>query len=112
LRTACRSQPYEPRRISPTPRPSLRRCASGDADRILPADAASRRQAKLIKNVKFVELAGGPHGVLWTHAEQINTELTKFLGWWLWPTTNFAFFEARQRKKKPRTQCLPAAPAM
>ena len=36
----------------------------GDADRILPADASSRRQAKMIKKVKFVELPGGPHGVL------------------------------------------------
>jgi len=51
----------------------------GDADRILPADASSRRQAKLIKNVTFVELKGGPHGVLWTHAEQVNAELLKFL---------------------------------
>ena len=51
----------------------------GDADRILPAEAASRRQAKMIKNVKFVELKDGPHGVLWTHAEQVNSELVKFL---------------------------------
>jgi len=51
----------------------------GDADRILPAEATSRRQAKMIKNVTFVELKGGPHGVLWTHAEQINSELVKFL---------------------------------
>jgi pimeloyl-ACP methyl ester carboxylesterase len=51
----------------------------GDADRILPPDATSRRQAKMIKNVKFVELAGGSHGVLWTHAEQINSELVRFL---------------------------------
>jgi non-heme chloroperoxidase len=51
----------------------------GDADRILPADAASRRQAKLIKNVRFVELKDGPHGVLWTHAEEVNSELVKFL---------------------------------
>ena len=51
----------------------------GDDDRILPADATSRRQAKMIKNVKFVELPGGPHGVLWTHAGQINSELVKFL---------------------------------
>ena len=51
----------------------------GDADRILPADATSRRQAKMIKNARSVELNGGPHGVLWTHAEQINTELVKFL---------------------------------
>ena len=51
----------------------------GDADRILPPDATSRRQAKMIKDVKFVELAGGPHGVRWTHADQINTELVRFL---------------------------------
>jgi pimeloyl-ACP methyl ester carboxylesterase len=51
----------------------------GDADRILPPDATSRRQAKMIKNVKFVELPGGPHGVLWTHADQINKELVRFL---------------------------------
>jgi pimeloyl-ACP methyl ester carboxylesterase len=51
----------------------------GDADRILPADASSRRQAKMIKNVRFVELKGGPHGLLWTHAEEVNSELVKFL---------------------------------
>jgi len=51
----------------------------GDADRILPPDATSRRQAKMIKNVKLVELPGGPHGVLWTHADQINSELVRFL---------------------------------
>ena len=51
----------------------------GDADRILPAEATSRRQAKMIKDVRLVELKGGPHGVLWTHAEQINAELVKFL---------------------------------
>jgi len=29
--------------------------------------------------VKYVELPGGPHGVLWTHADQINAELVSFL---------------------------------
>src|SRR5688500_17277484 len=51
----------------------------GDADRILPPDATSRRQARIIKHVKFVELPGGPHGVLWTHADRINSELVSFL---------------------------------
>jgi pimeloyl-ACP methyl ester carboxylesterase len=51
----------------------------GDADRILPPDATARRQAKMIKKVKFVELPGGPHGVLWTHADRINSELVSFL---------------------------------
>ena len=35
----------------------------GDDDRILPPDATSRRQAKMIKNVKFVEIKGGSHGI-------------------------------------------------
>ncbi len=41
----------------------------GDDDRILPADVTSRRQAKLIKGVEFIEIKGGSHGKLpWTHA--------------------------------------------
>lgn len=51
----------------------------GDADRILPADATSRRQAKMLKNVEFIEFEGGPHGVLWTHADEINSALVRFL---------------------------------
>ena len=51
----------------------------GDADRILPPDATSRRQVKMIKHAKLVELPGGSHGVLWTHADQINSELVRFL---------------------------------
>ena len=51
----------------------------GDADRILPPDATSRKQAKMIKNCKFVELPGGPHGVLWTHADRVSSELVSFL---------------------------------
>jgi non-heme chloroperoxidase len=51
----------------------------GDDDRILPAEATSRRQAKMIKNVKYVEINGGSHGITWTRAEEINAELVKFL---------------------------------
>jgi pimeloyl-ACP methyl ester carboxylesterase len=51
----------------------------GDDDRILPADATSRRQAKLIKNVKYVEINGGSHGITWTRAEDINAALVEFL---------------------------------
>jgi pimeloyl-ACP methyl ester carboxylesterase len=51
----------------------------GDADRILPPEATARRQAKMIKGAKFVELPGGPHGVLWTHAESVNKELVSFI---------------------------------
>lgn len=51
----------------------------GDADRVLPPDATARRQVKEIQDVKFVELPGGPHGVLWTHADRVNSELVSFL---------------------------------
>jgi non-heme chloroperoxidase len=51
----------------------------GDDDRILPADVTSKRQVKMIKNVRFTEIKGGSHGLPWTHAEEINTELVKFL---------------------------------
>ena len=51
----------------------------GDADRILPPDATSRRQAKLIKHVKFAEIVGGPHGLCWTHADRVNAELVPFV---------------------------------
>jgi pimeloyl-ACP methyl ester carboxylesterase len=51
----------------------------GDDDRILPADVTSRRQAKMIKDVRFIEIKGGSHGLPWTHAEEIYTELVKFL---------------------------------
>ena len=51
----------------------------GDDDRILPADVTSRRQAKMIKGVKFMEIKGGSHGLLWTHAEEINAALVEFL---------------------------------
>jgi non-heme chloroperoxidase len=51
----------------------------GDADRILPPDATSRRQAKMIKHVKFAEIAGGPHGLCWTHADRLNAELVPFV---------------------------------
>jgi len=33
----------------------------------------------MIKDVNFVELKDGPRGVLWTHADQVNTELVKLL---------------------------------
>jgi pimeloyl-ACP methyl ester carboxylesterase len=51
----------------------------GDDDRILPADVTSRRQAKMIKGVKYIEIKGGSHGLPWTHAEDINAALVEFL---------------------------------
>ena len=51
----------------------------GDDDRILPADVTARRQVKLIKGAELIEIKGGSHGIPWTHAQEINDELVKFL---------------------------------
>jgi non-heme chloroperoxidase len=52
----------------------------GDADRILPITAAGLRTAKLIKGARQVVVKDGPHCILWTHAQEVNTELLSFLG--------------------------------
>jgi non-heme chloroperoxidase len=52
----------------------------GDADRILPLAASGSRTARLIKGARLVVVKDGPHGVIWTHADQVNPELMNFLG--------------------------------
>jgi len=52
----------------------------GDADRILPMAATGQRTAKLIKGARLAVIEGGPHGLLWTHADQVTRELLDFLG--------------------------------
>jgi len=52
----------------------------GGADRILPIDATGKRTKELVKGSKLVVLKDGPHGVLWTHADQVSRELIGFLG--------------------------------
>jgi non-heme chloroperoxidase len=52
----------------------------GDADRILPINAAGARTAKLIKGARFVVVKDGPHCISWTHADEVNAELVNFLG--------------------------------
>lgn len=51
----------------------------GDADRILPIAATGTRIHDVVKGSRMVVVAGGPHGVLWTHAENVNSALVKFL---------------------------------
>jgi non-heme chloroperoxidase len=53
----------------------------GDADRIVPYASAGKRMPDFVKDCKLVTVAGGPHGLIWTHAEQANLELLKFLGY-------------------------------
>lgn len=51
----------------------------GDADRIVPLDVTSKRIHAAVKNSQLVVVEGAPHGLIWTHAEQVNSALLKFL---------------------------------
>lgn len=52
----------------------------GTADRILNINATARRLPDLIADCALVEVEGGPHGLLWTHATEVNEALLDFLG--------------------------------
>jgi non-heme chloroperoxidase len=51
----------------------------GDADRVLPFDKTGKRLPGLIADVDLVVIEGGPHGIPWTHADQVNSALLSFL---------------------------------
>lgn len=51
----------------------------GDADRILPIAATGERTPQFVKGSKLEVIQGGPHGVTWTHAEQVNRVLLDFM---------------------------------
>ncbi|WP_166391465.1 alpha/beta fold hydrolase [Nocardioides ochotonae] len=51
----------------------------GTADNILPIDATARRFHKALPEADYVEVEGAPHGLLWTHAEEVNSALRAFL---------------------------------
>ncbi|HEX6338434.1 MAG TPA: alpha/beta hydrolase [Jiangellaceae bacterium] len=52
----------------------------GTADNILPIDATARRFRQALPEAEYVEIDGAPHGLLWTHADDVNTALRAFLG--------------------------------
>jgi non-heme chloroperoxidase len=51
----------------------------GDQDRILPYEATSRRLPALLPNGRSVVIAGGPHAIIWTHADEVNQALLDFI---------------------------------
>ena len=51
----------------------------GTADRILPIDATGREFAKRLPSAEYVEIEGAPHGMLWTHADEITRVLVDFV---------------------------------
>src|SRR6185437_16109955 len=52
----------------------------GDQDRVLPYEATSRRLPALLKNARSTIIAGGPHAIIWTHADEVNDALLDFIG--------------------------------
>jgi non-heme chloroperoxidase len=52
----------------------------GDQDRILPYQATSSRLPALLNNTRSTLIAGGPHAIIWTHADEVNQALLDFIG--------------------------------
>jgi len=50
----------------------------GTADRILPIQACGPRTHELIPGSEYVPIQDAPHGLCWTHAEEVNAELLRF----------------------------------
>lgn len=51
----------------------------GTADRILPIDSTGRPFSALLPEADYVEIEGAPHGLLWTHADEVTEALLAFL---------------------------------
>lgn len=51
----------------------------GDADRICPFEATGKRTHESLKTSRLAIIKDGPHGVNWTHAEEVNQALLNFL---------------------------------
>jgi non-heme chloroperoxidase len=51
----------------------------GDDDQIVPIGAAALQSAKLMKNATLKIYPGAPHGLAYTHQDQLNADLLAFL---------------------------------
>jgi non-heme chloroperoxidase len=50
----------------------------GNSDRVLPIDSTGPRSHELISGSEYVIIQGAPHGLCWTHADEVNAELLRF----------------------------------
>ncbi len=50
----------------------------GTADRILPIEASGVRTHELIRGSEYVPVEGAPHGLCWTHADEVSAALLRF----------------------------------
>lgn len=51
----------------------------GTADNVLPIDKTARKFRELLPEATYVEIEGAPHGLLWTHGDEVNEALLAFL---------------------------------
>ena len=51
----------------------------GDSDQIVPFENSGARMPKLVPTAKLHVVKDGPHGLIWTHAAEVNTALLEFL---------------------------------
>jgi non-heme chloroperoxidase len=51
----------------------------GDADQVLPYPKTGARLPGMIRDLQSVVIEGGPHAISWTHADQVNSALLKFM---------------------------------
>lgn len=51
----------------------------GTKDNILPIDVTARKFAQALPDADYVEVEGAPHGLLWTHAQEVNDALLAFI---------------------------------
>lgn len=52
----------------------------GDSDRIVPLPASGARAHEAVAGSRLAIVRGGPHGLNWTHADEVNRELVAFVG--------------------------------
>jgi non-heme chloroperoxidase len=52
----------------------------GTDDNVVPLAKSTGRLAGTIKDLQVVEIDDGPHAIPWTHADDVNNALRKFLG--------------------------------
>lgn len=52
----------------------------GTADHILPIEATGARTQEMIKGSRYIPIEGAPHGLCWTHADEVNRHLLEFVG--------------------------------
>jgi non-heme chloroperoxidase len=52
----------------------------GTEDRILPFEATAKRLPALVADITLVPVEGGPHGIGWTHPDELNSAMLEFLG--------------------------------